>query len=127
MFGDGVVPMRHFHINNNNSAFQFSFGFNGRLEVGCTFDYFGCKFLLLPFEFFIIYLPYYITLFFAFSSIPCQHVLSLFFFLNPLVVRSVLFRLFASHIPDHAGRARSRRRASTRRGEAPLQLRGGLP
>ena len=50
MFGDGVVFMRHFHINNNNSAaFHVSFYFHARLEVGCTFDFAKLFQLLIPF------------------------------------------------------------------------------
>ena len=43
-----------------------------------------------------------------------------FIFLNPLAVRSAFSCLFAFHIPNHAGHARSRSQASVRRSEAPL-------
>ena len=62
-----------------------------------------------------------LTLFFYFPQPTWQYVLSLFLFSQtPWQYVVPFFSLFAFHIPDHAGHARSRRRASARRGEAPL-------
>ena len=115
MFGDGVVSMRHFHTNNNNSAaFHFYFWAfmpDWRLVAPLTSSLFR---LLVTFDTFCT-LHYLFTLLcypvFLFSSTPWQYVVPSFACLpstSPTVpdMRGAaggphfcLFRIAASSIP----------------------------